>query len=68
MKKKIIIEEVVSQEFEIEVSEDDDIYKKVRELYKSGELVLNNSKLTEANVMVLDEDGGESDWVNLHVN
>lgn len=68
MKKvKVIIEEVISQTFEVEVSDIHNAYKEIRKKYRDGELVLENPSLTEANVMILDENSEETDWVNLHV-
>lgn len=69
MKVKVIIEEVISQEFEVEVSSLDNAYDEVRAKYKNGELVVEDPTLTQANVLIPDEDGkfGSSDWNNLHV-
>lgn len=67
MKKKIIIEEVISQEFEVEVTDEHNSYREIRQMYLDGKLVVENPSLTEANVMVLDEDGEETDWCDLHV-
>lgn len=66
-KIKIIIEEVISQEFEVEVSSRENAYKEIRQMYKDAKLVVEDPKLTEANVMILDENDEETDWNNLHV-
>ena len=68
MKVKVIIEEVISQEFEVEVSSYDNAYNEIREKYKNAELVLENPSLTQANVNIYDEEDREGDWVDLHVN
>ena len=68
MKVKVTIEEIISQKFEVEVSSLDNAYDEVRQMYKDGKLVLENPSLTEANVMIPDEYGEETDWNNLHVN
>lgn len=67
MKKKIIIEEVISQQFEVEVTDEHNAYREIRQMYLDGKLVVENPSLTQANVMVLDEDGEETDWCDLHV-
>ena len=67
MKLKVIIEEVISQEFEVEVSSYVNAYKEVREMYCSGKLVVEDPKLTQVNVNIHDENDIEGDWVDLHV-
>ena len=67
MKTKVIIEEVISQEFEVEVSSLDNAYNEVRKMYRDGKLVVDNPTLTQANVMIPDENGEETDWSDLHV-
>ena len=67
MKTKVIIEEVISQEFEVEVSSLDNAYNEVRKMYRDGKLVVDNPTLIQANVMIPDENGEETDWSDLHV-
>ena len=67
MKTKVIIEEVISQEFEVEVSDLNKAYDEVRQMYRDGKLVVDDPKLTQANVMIPDENGEETDWSDLHV-
>ena len=67
MKTKVIIEEVISQEFEVEVSSLDNAYDEVRKMYRDGKLVVDNPTLIQANVMIPDENGEETDWSDLHV-
>lgn len=67
MKTKVIIEEVISQEFEIEVSSLNNAYDEVRQMYRDGKLVVDDPKLTQANVMIPDEDGNETEFSDLHV-
>ena len=67
MKTKVIVEEVISQEFEVEVSSLDNTYDEVRKMYRDGKLVVDNPTLTQANVMIPDENGEETDWSDLHV-
>ena len=68
MKVKIIIEEVINQKFEVEVSNLDHAYDEIRNMYRSGKLVVEDPTLTEANVNICDENGEETDWLDLHVN
>ena len=67
MKKKVIIEEVISQTFEVELNDEESEYNQVRKLYVDGKLVVENPSLTQANVMICDENGEETDWSDLHV-
>ena len=68
MKVKAIIEEVISQEFEVEVTSLENAYEEIRQMYKDQKLILENPSLTEANLMIVEENGEEGDWNNLHVN
>ena len=67
MKVKVAIEEIITQTFEVEVSSLDNAYDEVRKMYRDGKLVVENPSLIEANVMIYDENGEETDWNNLHV-
>ena len=67
MKKKVIIEEVISQAFEVELNNKESEYDQVRKLYVDGKLVVEDPSLTQANVMICDENGEETDWSDLHV-
>ncbi len=60
MKYKITIEETISQEFEIEADSCEEAQEKGIELYKAGELVLDNPQVTDRNILA----GEESSWVN----
>lgn len=66
-KKKVIIEEVISQTFEVELNDEESEYDQVRKLYIDGKLVVEDPSLTQANVMIYDENGEETDWSDLHV-
>ena len=67
MKRTVIIEEVISQEFVVDIPEGVDEYEFVRKKYKDGTLIVDDPSLTQANVMIFDEDGEETDWCDLHV-
>lgn len=62
MKVKVIVEEVISQTFEVEVSDMHKAYEEVREKYRDGILELNNAALIEANIAFLDENGEAGDF------
>lgn len=62
-KKQIIIEEVISQTFEVEK---DATYEDIRQMYRDEKLVLDNPSVTQVNLMELDEESKETDWVDLH--
>ena len=65
MKTKIIIEETITQEFEVEVSDDlEAAFDEIREKYKNGTLVVEDPNLIDAKVMIL-EDGEQTDWISL---
>ena len=67
MKVKIAIEEIITQTFEVEVSDLNKAYDEVRQMYKDGKLVVEDPTLVEANVIIYGENGEETDWNNLHV-
>lgn len=67
MKVTVCIEEIISQMFEVEVPDGVRPYDEVRKQYIEGKLVLENPALTQANVMILDKNGEETDWDDLHV-
>ena len=68
MKIKVTIEEVISQEFEVEVSSLNNAYREIREKYKAREIVVENPTLIEANCMIHDErNGDETEWVSMHI-
>ena len=68
MKVKVAIEEVITQTFEVEVSSLNNAYEEIRAKYKSGEIVVEDPTLIEANCMIFDErNGNETDWVSMHI-
>lgn len=66
MKVKVIIEEVVTQTFEVEIDESKDVYDQVKKLYRDETLIVNNPTLIEVNANVCDKNGEETGWVKLH--
>ena len=67
MKVKVIIQEIISQEFEVEIDDMVKSYDRVLEEYKNGNLVVDNPSINAANVMICDENGNETEWLDLHV-
>lgn len=65
MKMKIVIEEVISQEFEVEVSSIDTAFAEIEDMYKSGKLVLDDAQLVNANAGVPDDDGN-LEWDSIY--
>lgn len=65
MKKvKVTIEETISQEFEIEISDEQDIDEVISTKYKNAELVLDNPVLSAA-CYEIDDNGELSGWITL---
>lgn len=56
MKVKITIEETISQEF-LEKG-----FEQIQKMYKSGDLVVSNPNLIDAQLMIHDENGQETGW------
>jgi hypothetical protein len=67
MKVKIAIEEIIVQEFEVEVSSMENAYDEVFEKYKNGELVVEDPECHGASLMIYDENDNETEWCDLHV-
>ena len=67
MKAKVIIEEVISQTFEVEVSDLNNAYEEVRKMYREHKLVVEDPVLLQTNVMICDENSEGTDWNDLHV-
>lgn len=66
MKVEVTIEEIVTQTFEVEVSNEDNAYEEVRQMYRDGKLVVEDATLIEANAMIHDQNGEETDWNRLN--
>lgn len=63
MKVKFTLEEIISQEFEADVSSLENAYDEIRQQYKDGKLVLENPTVTQVNVLI----GTDSSWIDLHI-
>lgn len=66
-KIKVTIEEVISQVFEVEVTDMEHAYEEVRQMYRDGKLVLEDADVTCASVALHEFDEDVSDWLDLHV-
>lgn len=63
---KVIIEETVSDTFEIEVGEGEDVIEVATEKYKNGEIVLEPGELQNVQMMAESIDGSVStSWVGV---
>lgn len=64
MKRKysIIIEETISENFEIEAEDIDEALKVAKQKYKNGEIVLNPGNLIFKQISASDEKGNSVDW------
>lgn len=59
-----LLEETISQKFELDNLDSID---KIREMYKTGQLVLDEPQVSQVLVNILDEHGEETDWIDLHI-
>ena len=62
MKVKIIIEETISKEFEVEVMNMENAYDQIRGMYKDGTLVVEDPNLIDAQLAILDDEGKIASW------
>ena len=73
MKVKATIERIINQTFEVEVSNMENAYEEIREMYLNGKFIFDkpNVSETESHVLIVDEendkDGIYADWCNLRV-
>lgn len=62
MKIKVIIEETISQEFEVEVTDLNNVRKEIKEKYHNGTLVLENPTVLEAYMGIVEKNGEVENW------
>lgn len=66
MKKyRVIIEEVVSEEFELEAESEKEAISKAMDTYNSGEFVLEPGNFEYAQLKVIDEDDKAGEWIEI---
>lgn len=61
-KYRVIIEEVISKEFEVLATSREEAISKAVKFYESGEFVLNPGNVEHRQISVVD-DCGQSDWI-----
>jgi hypothetical protein len=63
MKFKIVIEETVAQEFEVEAENQKEALQQAEQNYSSGKLVLEPGEVQSKKMAVVDEKIDELEWV-----
>ena len=58
-----MIEETISEEFEIDAESKEDAVSKAIEKYKLGEFVLDPGNLESRKIAVFDDDSEINDWI-----
>lgn len=58
-----MIEETISEEFEIDAESKEDAISKAIEKYKSGEFVLSPGNLESRKISIVDDDSEINDWI-----
>lgn len=66
-KIKVTIEEVISQVFEVEVTDMEHAYEEIRQMYRDEKLVVDDPTLIGASVAIHEHVEDGSDWLDLHV-
>ena len=59
----VVIEETVSEEFEVEAENKDDAIKKTIKKYKSGELVLEQGELQYKQMAIINDNDEIDEWI-----
>lgn len=62
MKIKVVIEETISEEFEVEVTNMKNAYDEIRDKYLNEEIVIENGWVNDVQLGILDKDGNVTDW------
>lgn len=65
MKIKIIVEETITQEFEVEINDSEDTFDQIQTMYKNGKLVIEEPNLIDAQLTIFNEDGQDTGWCSL---
>lgn len=64
MKKyRVVIEETISEEFEIEATSEKDAVEKAIQEYNAGNFVVSSDNVEQRQISVVDEDGELTDWI-----
>ena len=62
---RVIIEETISEEFELEAESEKEAISKAMDAYKSGEFILEPGNFEYAQLKVIDEDDKCSEWIEI---
>ena len=62
---RVIIEETISEEFELEAESEKEAISKAMDAYKSGEFILEPGNFEYAQLKVIDEDEKCSEWIEI---
>jgi len=62
---RVIIEEIMSEEFELDAESEKEAISKAMDAYKSGEFVLEPGNFEYAQLKVIDENDKCSEWIEI---
>lgn len=62
---RVIIEETISKEFELDAENADCAVYKAIELYKDGEFVLDSENVTNRQIALIDDNEEIGDWIEI---
>ena len=62
-KYRVVIEETVSEEFEIEANSEEDAVSKAIQEYEAGNFVVSSDNVGGRQISVVDKDGELTDWI-----
>lgn len=65
MKIKVIIEEHISREMEIEADDLEDAMKKAEDLYYNGEFIVDNNGIPNCVLMMADDGEIQTEWTEI---
>ena len=63
MRYKVLIEETVVGEFEVEASSDEEAMDIVIKNYKEGVFVLEPGEITNKQISIIDDDNQSTEWI-----
>lgn len=62
-KYRVVIEETISEEFEIEANSEEEAVSKAIQEYKSGNFVIGSDNVEHRQISVVDKDGELTNWI-----
>jgi len=63
MKYRLVIEETISEEFEIEATSEEDAISKAIQEYEKGNFVVGSDNVEGRQISVIGKDGEHTDWI-----